>query len=129
MSQPLIVTAAIIRKEDTVLLTKRPVGSRDAGKWEFPGGKLNDNESPEQCLQRELLEELNLPVRVNQIQKVLHHQYEWGAVLLLFYDCTPLAEKIENIEVAEHRFVALGELGSFDLLEADLPVIEYLQSI
>ena len=128
MSQPLVVTAAIIRKDRKVLITRRPEGSRDAGRWEFPGGKLKDDETPEECLQRELLEELNLPVRVDVIFRVLHHRYDWGAVLLLFYECTPLADRIENIEVAEHRFVAPDQLETFDLLEADRPLVRCLQS-
>ena len=128
MSQPLVVTAAIIRKDRKVLITRRPEGSRDAGRWEFPGGKLKDDETPEECLQRELMEELNLPVRVDVIFRVLHHRYDWGAVLLLFYECTPLADRIENIEVAEHRFVPPDQLETFDLLEADRPLVRCLQS-
>ena len=126
MALPTIVTAAIIRKKGKVLICKRPEGTRDAGKWEFPGGKLDENETPEECLKRELLEELNLPVSVRRIFHVLHHQYDWGAVLLLFYECTPLAEKIENRQVAEHRFIDPGNLKNFDLLEADRPLIKLL---
>lgn len=128
MTQPLIVTAAIIRKDGKVLITRRPAGSRDAGRWEFPGGKLNADETPEEGLRRELLEELNLPVRVDRIVQVLHHRYDWGGVLLLFYECTPLADRIDNIEVAEHRFVLPGQLETFDLLEADRPLIGWLQA-
>ncbi len=129
MQQPLIVTAAIIRDKNKVLITKRPKGSRDAGKWEFPGGKLNDNETPEECLRRELREELDLPIRVEHIFRVLLHRYQWGAVLLLFYECTALADKIKNLEVAEHRYVGLDELELYDLLEADTPIIEALKLV
>jgi len=128
MSQALIVTAAIIRKDGKILITRRPEGSRDAGRWEFPGGKLKEDETPEECLQRELLEELNLPARVDSIFQVLHHRYDWGNVLLLFYECTPLADQIDNIEVAEHRFVLPDQLESFDLLEADRPLVSLLTS-
>jgi 8-oxo-dGTP diphosphatase len=128
MPQPMIVTAAIVRKNGKVLITKRPPGSRDAGKWEFPGGKLEANEAPEECLKRELIEELNLPVTIDRIFHVLQHQYDWGAVLLLFYECTPLSEDIENIEVAEHRFIAPEDLVEFELLEADRPLISRLIS-
>ncbi|PLX98625.1 MAG: (deoxy)nucleoside triphosphate pyrophosphohydrolase [Desulfuromonas sp.] len=126
MAHPLIVTAAVIRKEGQILLTRRPAGKRDAGKWEFPGGKLGPNESPEDGLQRELLEELNLPARIGKIYQVVHHIYDWGAVLLLFYDCHPLSDKIENRDVAEHRFVLLDKLAEYDILEADWPVINQL---
>jgi len=126
MSQPLIVTAAIIRKDNHILLTRRPEGKRGAGKWEFPGGKLNEDESPEDGLKRELLEELNLPVEIKGIFQVVHHLYDWGPVLLLFYECIPLTEEIKNIEVAEHLFVPLGKLRHYDILEADRPVIDSL---
>lgn len=129
MNQPLIVTAAIIRNEDKVLITRRPQGNRHGGKWEFPGGKLDSDESPEECLYRELLEELNLPVNVGPIFNVLYHRYSWGNVLLLFYECTPLAETIENKEVAEHKFVSIAELHRFDFLEADLPLIAHLKNL
>ena len=126
MPRPLLVTAAIIIKEDKILITRRPEGSRDAGKWEFPGGKLDDNESPEECLCRELLEELNLPVTVETIFAVIHHRYTWGPVLLMAYHCTALSGKIENIQVAEHRYVPIGSLRQYDFLEADIPIITRL---
>lgn len=128
MTQPLIVAAAIIRKNDRVLITRRPEGSRDPGKWEFPGGKLDAGESPEECLKRELIEELDLPVRVEKIFQVHYHQYNWGPVLLLFYECSPLANDIKNIEVAEHKYILVSELPQYDLLEADQPIIAELMA-
>ena len=107
-----VVTAGIIRKEKTVLLTKRLPGSRHAGKWEFPGGKLEEGEAPTDCLQRELLEELDLDVKVGNIYDVIHHCYDFGPILLLTYECTPLTEHIRNLQVAEHRFVPLKQLKS-----------------
>lgn len=123
MSHPLIVTVAIVRKRDHILITRRPEGSRDAGKWEFPGGKLDGNESPEEGLKRELIEELNLPVSVGSVFDIVYHDYQWGSVLLLVYNCLPLSEEIENLQVAEHRYVSARELKNYDLLEADRPLI------
>jgi len=128
VSKPLIVTAGIIRRHDTVLITRRPEGSRHAGKWEFPGGKLEEDEAPVDALVRELREELDLPVKVDAIFEVLHHRYDWGAVLLLVYECTPLADTIRNLQVAEHRFVPVTELAGYDLLDADLPLARRLAS-
>ena len=119
----LIVTAGIIRLEQTVLLTRRPDGSRHAGKWEFPGGKLEEGESPTDCLQRELKEELNLDVQVGAIYGVIHHLYDFGPILLLAYECTPLSKTIRNLQVAEHRFVPRHQLNQYDILPADLPLI------
>lgn len=75
---PLIVTTAVIRQDGKVLVARRQ-GGHLAGKWEFPGGKLEPGESPEQCLARELKEELELEVRVGDIFAVVYHEYESGA--------------------------------------------------
>ena len=129
MTQPtLIVTAGIIRLENCVLLTRRPEESRHAGKWEFPGGKLEDGESPTECLHRELLEELDLDVQIGAIYDVIHHLYDFGPILLLTYECTPLSKTIRNLQVAEHRFVPLNQLDHYDMLPADLPLIKKLMA-
>ncbi|HXV21321.1 MAG TPA: (deoxy)nucleoside triphosphate pyrophosphohydrolase [Desulfuromonadales bacterium] len=124
--QPLVVTAAVIRNDDSVLITRRPEGKPHAGMWEFPGGKLDGNESPRNCLRREILEELGLEVAVGDIIETAYYRYDWGPVLILAFECHPLAGEIRNLQVAEHRWVALEELSSFALLPADYPIVERL---
>lgn len=124
--QPLVVTAAVIRNGDSVLITRRPEGKPHAGMWEFPGGKLDGNESPRDCLRREILEELDLEVAVGDILEAAYYRYDWGPVLILAFECRPLAGQIRNLQVAEHRWVALEELSSFALLPADYPIVETL---
>lgn len=124
---PLLVTAAILQQDQRILLTRRPDGSRHAGLWEFPGGKLDPGESPQQGLAREIREELGIEVEVGEVFDVVYHRYDWGAVLLLAYHCRLRAGEIRNLEVAEHRWVAPAELGSYPILPADLPLIERLQ--
>jgi 8-oxo-dGTP diphosphatase len=125
--QPLIVTAAIIRHQGRVLVTQRPAGARHGGLWEFPGGKLEAGESPEDALHRELREELDLPVAVGAIFAVVHHRYDWGAVLILAYRCEPLHTRVRNLQVAAHRWLEPAELATLPILAADLPLIEQLQ--
>lgn len=124
---PLLVTAAIVQQEDRILLTRRLDGTRHAGLWEFPGGKLDPGESPQEGLQRELREELGLDIRVGEIFDVVYHRYDWGAVLLLAYRCEALGGEIRNLQVAEHRWVPPADLGSYPILPADLPLIARLQ--
>jgi 8-oxo-dGTP diphosphatase len=124
---PLIVTAAIIRHRGRILVTQRPAGTRHAGLWEFPGGKLEADESPIAALERELREELDLAVTVGDIFAVVHHRYDWGAVLLLAYDCIPAHTRIRNLQVAAHRWLHPEALSALPFLPADLPLIERLQ--
>lgn len=127
--QPLIVTAAIICRHGRVLVTQRPATARHGGLWEFPGGKLEADETPADALQRELREELDLPVTVESIFDVVHHRYDWGAVLILAYRCTPApAAQVRNLQVADHRWLLPDELAALPFLPADLPLIERLQS-
>lgn len=124
---PLLVTAAVIRRQDKILITRRPEGSVYAGLWEFPGGKLEAGESPEQCLLRELSEELGVEAVVIDIFDVVFHRYAWGEVLLLVYNCSLRSQSISNLGIAEHRWVTAGDLSEFNLLPADAPIIEKLQ--
>lgn len=123
---PLLVTAAIIRNRDKVLITRRPEGTRHAGMWEFPGGKMDGGETPEEALAREITEELDLRVEVGSIFEVVHHRYAWGAVLILAYECRAVSRPIRNVEVAEHRWVRPTEIDDFPMLAADRPIIDKL---
>lgn len=123
---PLIVTAAVLRRDGRILITQRPDGKRDAGMWEFPGGKLEENESPEEGLRRELREELGLEAAIGSIFAVVHHRYPWGAVLILAYEGRPLSGNVRNLEVADHRWVLPRELSDHPLLSADRPIVEKL---
>ena len=125
--QPLIVMAAIIRRADTVLLTRRPEGSRHGGLWEFPGGKLDPGETPTQGLARELREELDIRAHVGDIFDVAYYRYDWGPVLILAYDCRIMDGHIRNLEVAEHRWVPVTELDTLPILPADAPIISKLK--
>lgn len=125
--QPLIVTAAIIFHEGRVLVTQRPPEARHGGLWEFPGGKLEANETPEAALRRELLEELDLPVEVDRVFDIVHHRYEWGPVLILAYLCHPLHTRVRNLQVAAHRWLLPEELGELPFLPADRPLIDQLR--
>lgn len=127
--QPVIVTAAVIRNDGFILITRRPEGKPHAGMWEFPGGKLDGDESPRDGLRREILEELGLEVVVGDILETAYYRYEWGPVLILAFDCHPLAGEIRNLQVAEHRWVAPHDLASFTLLPADFPIVEKLTGI
>ena len=124
---PLLVTAAVIFDGDKVLVTRRPDNSRHAGLWEFPGGKIDPGESPEEALCREISEELNAEIRVMEIFDVVFYRYDWGPVLILAYTCQLLTKTLHNVGVAEHRWVHPQELSDFPILPADRPIISRLK--
>lgn len=124
--KPLIVTAALLRKDSRVLITKRPADKQQGGFWEFPGGKLQCDETPQQALKRELREELDLEIEVGGIFEVVYHRYDWGPVLILVYECLPLGGVIRNLEVDEHRWLTVEQLPEYDILPADRPIIDKL---
>ncbi|MBW6511622.1 MAG: (deoxy)nucleoside triphosphate pyrophosphohydrolase [Desulfuromonadaceae bacterium] len=126
---PLIVIAAVLHHRDTVLITQRRPACRLAGKWEFPGGKLEDDESPQDGLKREIREELGIEITVGEIFAVSYHRYDWGTALILAYTCQPLSLAIKNLEVADHRWVTPAAIDAFEMLPADEPIVRKLQHI
>lgn len=131
-SGPLVVTAAIIRRGEEILIAQRKADSGFAPlMWEFPGGKLELFEKPEECLRREIREELNLDITVDQIFDVVSHVYrrpdgQRFHIILLCYFCTYRAGQIECLEVADAKWVRREELGDFPYAGADIPIVERL---
>ena len=125
--QPLIVTAAIIRHQGQILITQRLPGTRHAGLWEFPGGKLDPDEAPQEGLRRELHEELGIQADIGPIYDVVFYRYDWGSVLILAYSCRIGHGIVRNLEVADHRWVAPEGLSAYPFLPADIPLVERLQ--
>ena len=82
---PLLVTAAVIFEKGKVLITRRPEDKAHAGLWEFPGGKVDPGESPEEALCREIREELDAEIQITGIFEVAFYRYDWGPVLILAY--------------------------------------------
>ena len=123
---PLLVTAAVIFDKEKVLITRRPDNKVHAGLWEFPGGKVDPGESPEEALCREIREELDAEIRIVGIFEVAFYRYDWGPVLILAYSSQLLTKDLSNIGVAEHRWVHPRELADFSILPADRPIISRL---
>jgi 8-oxo-dGTP diphosphatase len=127
--RPVEVCAAIIIKQGEILITKRPEDKRLGGYWEFPGGKVDDNETQQQALIRELKEELDIEISVGDLFETVHHRYDWGQVMILAYLCTWKSGQLKHLEVADHRWVKAEDLMNFNILPADQPIIKKLQTI
>lgn len=120
------VCAAIIYKDNKVLVAKRALHKSQGGKWEFPGGKLEKGESPEGCLERELMEEMCIKIQVKQFLMENTHRYEMGTIRLMAYRAEYLEGNINLIDHSEVRWVAVNTLGEYDFAEADIPFVEKL---
>jgi 8-oxo-dGTP diphosphatase len=132
MKTLLVAAAAIVNDDNEVLLAQRPKGKRLAGMWEFPGGKVEADESPEEALARELHEELGITVATRDMESFwfLSHDYhkEFGFHLLMpvylvrTWKGTPQA--LEHDQIIWERPEAMGELG---MIEADMGLVEKLR--
>jgi 8-oxo-dGTP diphosphatase len=121
-----LVAAGVLERDGKILAAKRKSGSHLEGHWEFPGGKLEPDESPEDCLVRELAEEIGVRVRPRGILEVVFHRYPEKSVLLLFYRCDLLGGEPEPIECDEVRWVAFADLPSLPWAPADVPFVRRL---
>lgn len=126
---PVVVAAAVIIREGRVLLTRRTEGQHLAGLWEFPGGKLERGESPEEALVRECREECGIEIAVAGILEVTHHGYPAKEVLLLFYRCEWRSGQVQHLQVADHAWVAPADLGAYPLPPADEGVVSRIQAL
>ncbi len=121
------VVAAVFRRGDALLVTRRPDRPGRPGQWEFPGGKVEPGESEPDALRRELREELGCDAQVDALLLRHAHRYPELDVELAFYRCTlaPGAEPAA-IGVAELVWAPEGTLASYDFLEADRAVLDDL---
>ena len=125
---PLAVCAAVIEEGGKILLTERPIDKQQGGFWEFPGGKIDPGESPQQALKRELREELGIGIEVGPVLETVYHHYDWGSVLIIAYRCKKLSGKIEHLEVSDHAWVEPERFSAYPILPADQPILEKLQA-
>ena len=121
------VCAAVIHHQNKILITLRPEDKKLGGYWEFPGGKIETQESPEEVLKRELQEELDIEVDVGELLETIYHSYDWGNVVILAYWCHWINGDIKHLEVADHCWVAVEKLLEYDILAADQPIIQKIQ--
>lgn len=119
------VAAGIIRRGDRILICQRPEGKSLAGKWEFPGGKLEAGETPEECLVRELREELGFEARVEGIVDA-RAEYEAGDFLILYYNVAVVSGEPSPLEHAQIKYVPPCELAEYDFPGTDAAVAEKL---
>lgn len=125
----IVVTAGIIQDQGKILLAQRKENSDQGLKWEFPGGKLEFGETPEQCLKREIQEELDIEIGIEGIFQVVSHIYGDSQVILLCYLCHYGKGILKPKECQDYCWVEKKDLLTYDLAPADIPVARQLAKI
>lgn len=126
MKKRINVTGAVLIKDNKVLAAKRGSEMSLPGYWEFPGGKIEHGESPEESLKRELQEELLCDAVVGKKVTTTEHEYDFGIVVLSTYYCTLIDREPELTEHAEIRWVTPENLSALDWAPADIPAVELI---
>ena len=123
----LIVAAAIIINQNKVLIAQREEGSNMEFKWEFPGGKIEENETPEQCLIREIKEELDIEIEPIEIYKTVRHRHKDKDILLLAYICRCIRGEGRPVEGNDFQWIEKNQLDHFEYTPADVDIVEKLK--
>ena len=122
------VAAAIIQKDGKLLICQRGEGGNCAFLWEFPGGKLEEGESPQECAVRECMEELNLSVRITGVFGYSRYRYPDREIAFTFLNAEYISgELMQNVHNAI-RWVTPSELKEYPFCPADREIIERLSS-
>ncbi len=122
-----VAVGIITDKSGRILLCLRPEGKPYARQWEFPGGKLEESESPEDCLRRELREELGIDAEVGPLFHSESHRYPDSGHYQVFYFLIPsFRGEIRNNVFADLKWVPAGTLLHYDNLEGNRAVIQKL---
>lgn len=121
------VTAGLIVCDGLILIAQRKHGKSQEYKWEFPGGKLEVGETLEACLQRELMEEMQLEIAVGEHFIDSAYDYDFGTVVLHAFWATCTSRNIPVVNDHEqYKWVTFAELSQYDFAPADRPIVAAL---
>ena len=121
------VTAAIIIKDNKVLIAQRASDENLAGKWEFPGGKTEQGETPPECLKREIREELEVDIEVLDFFGESIYAYYNGTIKLMAFWCKWISGEFTLNVHSNLAWVNRQELDLYDFAPADVPLVDKLK--
>lgn len=122
-----VVVAGLLIKEGRCLIAKRRVGDALANLWEFPGGKIEIGETPEECLKREMLEELQIDVEVGTFFAETSYEYEFGKFKLLVYLVSWQSGALSSTVHDEIAWVDQDTILNYKFVPADIPIAQKLR--
>ena len=126
--QTIDVSAGLLFRDGKLLITQRHAGAHLGGLWEFPGGKRHVGETFEQCLVRELQEELGIAVRVGELFESLTHAYSEKTVHLKFFLCQLESGEPQPLDCAALRWVNRTKLAEYSFPAADASLLAKLSA-
>lgn len=126
MKKNIHVVGAVIWRDGKVLCAQRGATKTLAYKWEFPGGKIEEGETPEAALKREIHEEMDCTIEVGERVEHTVYEYDFGIVHLTTYHCRVVIGKPKLTEHIDAKWLHPSELHNLDWAPADLPAIEKL---
>ena len=129
MKKHIEVVAAIIKKDDKFFCAQRADKGELARKWEFPGGKIEQGETHQEALAREIKEELDTEIKVNDFIVTVHHEYNSFILTMHCYKCNVISGSLNLSEHIDCKWLTLAEMKVYDFAEADIPVIDKLEEI
>lgn len=129
MSKKIInVVAAAIEKDGKFFCAQRPEGKSLGGFWEFPGGKLEEGESPEQALIREIKEELNSEIKIVSYINEASYDYDFGTVVMKTYHAKLISGNLELLEHQNSTWLSPHELSTINWAPVDRPAVRLLSN-
>ena len=124
--RPIDVSAALIFHDDKLLITRRHADSHLGGLWEFPGGKREANETFEECLVREIREELGMEIAVGELFEEVTQAYETKSVHLKFFTCKWTRGEPRELGCAAFKWIRKSELADYPFPAADARLLDKL---
>ncbi len=122
------VVAALIEKNGKYLIAKRSTGSEEVlGKWEFPGGKVEKNETEEHAIEREIKEEFEMEIKAKRFLTNNICEYPSKTIDLRLYECKYLSGEFHLHDHSEYKFVKKEDIVKYDLCPADITLAEYVK--
>lgn len=121
------VTAAVLLQDNRVFIARRKKGEQLSGHWEFPGGKVEDGESLQECLKREIREEFQVDITVGDFFAESRYNYPHGPIHLLAYWARWKQGTFTPSSHDQCRWVEINELDQYDFSPADRPLVKKLQ--
>ncbi|RSK43688.1 (deoxy)nucleoside triphosphate pyrophosphohydrolase [Bacillus canaveralius] len=129
MKKDIYVVGAVIIESGKILCAQRGTTKSLPLKWEFPGGKIEQGESPQEALQREINEEMHCKIEIGEQIEHTIHEYDFGIVHLTTFYCKLIEGEPVLTEHIAMRWLSPVELSSLDWAPADIPAIEKLSNI